>query len=239
MATDADLHNVTNGTTFIHELFKSKKESLILDLVFKRNLNVEITHITNQKAIDLLSPELKKKVEYVLSSSKIPDKPISLISKVKKDTFFGLVTRFIIYDADQSMFQRFKKDKHIPLKPRELIPVEHITEIKGKYDQFENEKRFYVSFIFEGESHEYEVQSKEVMDIWTNVLNLGKIWASFKSRYVIGDEFGKNLPGRESRRILIEKGFKACNIKTKTINIESTPDLYKTCLLYTSPSPRD
>ena len=228
MASDSHLHEITNGTTFVHELFKSKKESLILDLVFKRNLNVEITHITNEKAIDLLSPDLRKKVEYVMESCKIPEKPISLISKVKKDTFFGLVSRFIIFDADQSMFQRFKKDKHIPLKPRELIPVENITDIKGKYDQFENEQRFYVSFLFEGESHEYEVQSKEVMDIWVNVLNLGKIWASFRSRYVVGDEFGKDLPGQESRRILIDKGFKANNIVTKTINTEKSQNLYKT-----------
>ena len=202
---------------------------MILNFVFSKGLNVEISHITNEKAIDLCSPELKTKIQYVLDSRKVPEKPISLLSKVRKDTFFGLVTRFIIYDADQSMFQRFKKDKHIPLKPRELIPVGHITDIKGKFDQFENDERFYLSFSFEGESHEYEVQSKEVMDIWTNVLTLGKLWSTFKARFVNGNEFGDSLPGQESRRLIIKQQFEKNNIKTKTINTEVSKDLYKSC----------
>lgn len=202
---------------------------MILDFVFQKELNVEITHITNEKAIDLCSPELRRKIEYILESCQVPEKPVSLLSKVRKDTFFGLVTRFIIFDADQGMFQRFKKDKHIPLKPRELIPVEHITDIKGKFDEFENSQRFYLSFNFEGENHEYQVQSKEVMDIWTSVLELGQMWSTFKTRFVVGDRFGKLLPGQESRRVIIEKRFKKRNIETKLINTEQARDLYKTC----------
>lgn len=228
MATDKHLYAVTSGTTFVHELMRSKKEALILDLVFKKCLNVEVTHITNEKAIDVCSPEVRKKVQYVLESCQIPEKPISLISKVKKDTFFGLVSRFIIFDAEQGMFQRFKKEKHIPLKPRELIPVDKIDNIKGKYDEFENDRRFYISFEFEGEGHEYEVRNKDVMDLWTNVLKLGKIWTTFKSRFVVGDEFGKTLPGQELRKNLIQKGFLANNNPTKTINTKLVRDLSKT-----------
>ena len=226
MADDSDLYQVAFNTTFVHELFKSKNEPLIFDLIFRKKLNINVTHITKERAIDICDSQLKEKILYIMDSINIPDKPYSLKSRVKKDTFFGWVNRYLIYDSDESMIQRFKQEKHIPLKPRELIPVGQIEDIKGKFADVDNEKTFFLYFTFEGKKHEYEVETKEAMDLWVSVLSLGQAWATYRQKFLSNDEFGNSLGGQESRRILLEKGYIAKNIATKMYDTEKSKNLY-------------
>ena len=225
MAEPKQLYEVACGTTFVHELFRSENEPLIFDILFRKNLNVNCTHITNERAIDVCKPALQRRILYVLESMEIPDKPISLMSHVKKETFFGWVERILIFDADQGLIQRFKKEKHIPLKPRQLIPTANLENIKVIEDKIQKEVKYTLCFSFEGEKHEYEMANQITAQLWHNVMLLGRAWGQYDERFLVGDKAAKEIAGQIGRQALLKKGYMAKNIRTKNVNTDNCKDL--------------
>ena len=208
--------------SLLHQLFMYCDSDIVEDVILNFNVNPYIKNFEGISAIDHYSAEKKKKIDFLVKIRSLPDKPVGLISRVKKNSFFfGWMTRFLRLNVENKSIERYKKMEHIPFKPLESIPIRLIEDFKMSNEESVSHENKFIEFRYDGTFHLYKVGSLKELKVWEYNINKTKEWADYNYKYLSKDN--KNLYKKKTEQIWRENNidFEEYNLITEE-NIEKT-----------------
>ena len=220
MLTYADKNQLEVQTlkgSLLHQVFKYGEFDIIEELVLNRKVDPYMKDFEGQAAIELCSDGLKEKIKFLVEIRELPPKPIGVIGRVKKNTFFfGWSARFLRLNVENRVLERYKHFDNIPFKPLEIIPIRHIENIKVDSDEAYNQLRsYFLQFKYAGTQHVYRIEIKDEATIWQNSIKRAIDWADYHHKYLA--KYASN-PYKQKTKLLWEqnnKNFEEFNLLNK------------------------
>lgn len=112
-------------------------------------------------AIDECRPQIKLKVEYLMKIIDLPEKPVGLVVLVQKHSFIrGWMNRYLRLNVESRVIERYRKERHVPFKPCEIIPLKNIKNMKiDEVNENLQSEYVFIRFDYDDDTHEYRLKA--------------------------------------------------------------------------------
>lgn len=203
--------------SLLHQVFKYGYFDIIEELVLNRKVDPYMKDFEGVAAIDNCPDSIKDKIRQLVEIRDLPPKPLGIIGRFKKNTFFfGWSTRFLRLNVENRALERYKQFDQIPFKPLEIIPVRDIENLKTAIeDSFGQVKNYFLEFTYNGTDHAYKMDTKDELTIWEISIRRTIAWADYHYKYL--RKQSNNLYRKQANQLWDQanKDFEEFNLLSK------------------------